>query len=106
MLKILQARLQQYVNCEIPDVHTGFRKGIETRDQIANIRWIIKIAREFQENIYFCFVDYAKAFNCVDHNKLWKILKEMGINLYAGQEATVRTGHGTTDRFQIGKGVH
>ena len=99
MLKILQARLQQYVNCELPDVQTGFRKGRGTRDQIANIRWIIEKAREFQENIY-CFIDYVKAFDCVDHNKLWKILKEMGIldhltfllrNLYAGQEATVRT---------------
>ena len=93
---------------------TGFRKGRGTRDQIANICWIIKKAREFQKNIYFCFIDYPKAFDCVDHNKLWKILKEMGIpgyltcllrNLYAGQEATVRTGHGTTDWFQIGKGV-
>uniref|UniRef100_A0A4W2IAR7 Reverse transcriptase domain-containing protein n=1 Tax=Bos indicus x Bos taurus TaxID=30522 RepID=A0A4W2IAR7_BOBOX len=114
MLKILQARLQQYVNCELPDVQTGFRKGRGTRDQIANIRWIIKKASKFQKNIYFCFIDYAKAFDCVDHNKLWKILKEMGIpdhltcllrNLYAGQEATVRTGHGTTDWFQIGKGL-
>ena len=114
MLKILQARLQQYVNHEIPDVQAGFRKGRGTRDQIANIRWIIEKAREFQENIYFCFIDYAKAFDCVDHKKLWKILKEMGIpdhhtylltNLYAGQEATVRTGHGTTDWFQIEKGV-
>ena len=114
MLKILQARLQQYVNRELPDVQTDFRKGRGTRDQIANIRWIIEIAREFQKNIYFCFFDYAKAFDCVDHNKLWKILKEMGIpdhltcllrNLYVGQEATVRTGHGTTDWFQIGKGV-
>ena len=104
MLKILQARLQQYVNRELPDVQVGFRKGRGTRDQIANIRWIIKKAREFQENIYFWFIDYAKAFDCVDHKKLWKILKEMGIpdhltyllrNLYAGQEATVRTGHGT-----------
>ena len=111
MLKILQARLQQYVNCELPDVQAGFRKGRRTRDQIANICWIIKKAREFQKNIYFCLIDYAKVF----HNKLWKILKEMGIpdhltcllrNVYAGQEATVRTGHGTTDRFQIGKGVH
>ena len=100
MLKILQARLQQYVNLELPDVQVGFRKGRETRDQIANIWWIIKKAREFQKNIYFCFIEYAKAFNCVDHNKLWKILKEMGIpdpltcllrNLYSGQEATVRT---------------
>ena len=99
MLKILQARLQQYVNCELPDVQAGFRKGRGTRDQIANIHWIIEKAREFQKNIYFCFIDYAKAFDCVDHNKLWKILKEMGIqdhltcllrNLYAGQEATVR----------------
>ena len=106
MLKILQARLQQYVNCELPDGQAGFRKGRRTRDQIANIHWIIEKAREFQKNIYFCFIDYAKAFDCVDHNKLWKILKEMGIpdhltcllrNLYAGQEATVRTGHGTTD---------
>ena len=114
MLKILQARLQQYVNRELPDVQAGFRKGRETRDQIANIPWIIEKAREFQKNIYFCFIDYAKAFDCVDHNKLWKILKEIGIpnhltcllrNLYAGQEATVRTGHGTTDWFQLGKGV-
>ena len=114
MLKILQARLQQYVNCKLPDVQAGFRKGRGTRDQIANIRWIIKKAREFQKNICFCFIDYAKAFDCVDHNKLWKILKEMGIpahlncllrNVYAGQEATVRTGRGTTDWFQIGKGV-
>ena len=115
MLKILQARLQQYVNCEIPDVQAGFRKGRGTRDQIANIHWIIKKVRQSQKNIYFCLIDYAKAFDCVDHNKLWKILKEMGIpdhftcllrNLYAGQEATVRIGHGTTDWFQIGKGVH
>ena len=114
MLKILQARLQQYVNRELPDVHVGFRKGIGTRDQIANIRWIIEKAREFQKN-YVCFINYAETFDCVDHNKLWKILKEMGIpdhltcllrNLYGGQEATVRTGHGTTDWFQIGKGVH
>ena len=114
MLKSLQARLQQYVNRELPDVQAGFIKGRGTRDQIANIHWIIKKAREFQKNIYFCFIDYAKAFDCVDHNQLWKILKEMGIpdhltcllkNLYAGQEATVRTGHGTTDWFQIGKGV-
>ena len=106
MLKILQARLQQYVNFELPDVQTGFRKGRGTRDLIANISWIIKKAKELQKNIYFCFIDYAKAFDCVDQNKLWKILKEMGIpdhltcllrNLYAGQEATVRTGHGTTD---------
>ena len=110
MLKILQARLQQYVNREPSDVQAGFRKGRGTRDQIANIHWIIKTAREFQKNIYFCFIDYAKAFDCVDHNQLWKILKEMGIpdhltcllrNLYAGQEATVRTGHGTTGWFQI-----
>ena len=114
MLKILQARLQQYVNRELPNVQAGFRKGRGTRDQIANIRWIIKKAREFQKNIYFCFLDYAKAFDYVDHNKLWKILQEMGIpdhltcllrNLCAGQEATVRPGHGTTDWFQIGKGV-
>jgi len=112
MLKILQARLQQYVNRELPDVQAGFRKGIGTRDQIANICWIMENAREFQKNIYFCFIDYAKAFDRVDHNKLWKILQEVGIpdhliyllrNLYAGQEATVRTGHGTTDWFQIGK---
>ena len=102
------------MNCEFPDVQAGFRKGRGTRNQIANICWIIEKAREFQKNIYFCFIDYAKAFDCVDHNKLWKILKEMGIpdhltcllrNLHAGQEATVRTGHGTTDWFQIGKGV-
>ena len=114
MLKILPARLQQYVNRELPDVQAAFRKGRGTRDQIANIHWITEKAREFQKNIYFCFIDYAKAFDCVDHNKLWKILKEMGTpdhltcllrNLYAGQEATVRTGHGTTDWFQIGKGV-
>ena len=109
MLKILQARLQQYVNCELPDVQDGSRKGRGT-----NIHWIMEKAREFQKNIYFCFIDYAKTFDCVDHNQLWKILKEMGIpdhltcllrNLYAGQEATVRTGH-ETDWFQIGKGVH
>ena len=114
MLKILQDRLQQYVNHELPDVQAGFRKGRGTRDQITNICWIIEKAREFQKNIYFCFIDYAKTFDCVDHNKLWKLLKEMGIpdhltcllrNLYAGQEAAVRTGHGTTDWFQIGKGV-
>ena len=114
MLKILQARLQQYVNCELPDVQTGFRKGRGTRDQIANIHWIMEKAREFQKNIYFFFIDYAKAFDCMYHNKLWKILKEMEIpdhltcllrNLYAGQEAIVRTGHGTTDWFQIGKGI-
>ena len=115
MLKIFQARLQQYMNHELPDVQAGFRKGRGTRDQIANIHWIIGKAREFQKNIYFCLFDFAKAFDCVDHNKLWKILKEMGIpdhlthlliNLYAGQEATVRTGHGPTDWFQMGKGVH
>ena len=114
MFKILQVRLQQYINRELPDVWAGFRKGSFRRDQIANICWIIEKAREFQKNIDFCFIDYAKALDCVDHNKLWKILKEMGIsghltcllrNLYAGQEATVRTGHGTTDWFQIGKGV-
>ena len=109
MLKILQARLQQYMNCELSDVQAGFRKSRGTRDQIANICWIIEKAREFQKNIYFCFFDFAKAFDCMDHNKLWKILQEMGIldhltcflgNLYAGLEATVRTGHGTTDWFQ------
>ena len=110
MFKILQARLQQYVNHELPDVQDGFRKGRGTRNQIANIHWIIENAREFQKNIYFCFIDYAKAFDCVDHNKLWKIMKEMGIPdhltcLLRNQEATVRTGHGTTDWFQIGKGV-
>ena len=114
MLKILQARLQQYVNHELPDVQAGFRKGRGTRDQTANIHWIIEKAREFQKNIYFCCIDYAKAFDCVVHNRLWKILKEMRIpdhvtcllrKLYAGQEATVRTEHGTTDWFQIGKGV-
>uniref|UniRef100_A0A4W2FEK4 Reverse transcriptase domain-containing protein n=1 Tax=Bos indicus x Bos taurus TaxID=30522 RepID=A0A4W2FEK4_BOBOX len=114
LLKILQARLQQYVKRELPVVQPGFRKGRGTRDQIANICWIIEKAREFQKNIYFCFIDYAKAFDCVDHNKLRKILQEMGIpdhlicllrNLYAGQEATVRTGHGTTDWFKIRKGV-
>ena len=114
MLKILQASLQQYVNCELPDVLAGFRNGRGTKDQIANICSQEK-AREFQKNIYFCFIDYAKAFDYVDHNKLWKILKEIGIpdhltcllrNLYEGQEATVRTGHGTTDWFQTGKGVH
>ena len=115
MLKILQARLQQYMNHDLLDVLAGFRKGRGTRFQIMNICWIIEKASEFQENIYFCFIDHAKAFDCVDHNKLWKILQEVGIpdhltcllrNLYAGQEATVRTGHGTTDYFQIGKGVH
>ena len=114
MLKILQARLQQFVNCELPNVQAGFRKGRGTRDQTANIHRIMEKAREFQKSIYFCFIDYAKAFDCVDHNKLWKILREMGIpdrltyllrNLYVGEEATVRTGHGTTDWFQIGKGV-
>ena len=109
MFKILQARLQQYMNREPPDVPAGFRKGRGTIDQIANIRWIVKKAREFQKNIYFYFIDYTKAFDCVDHKKLWTILKDMGIpdhlncllrNLYAGQEATVRTGHGTTDWFQ------
>ena len=114
MLKILQARLQQYVNQELPDVQAGFRKGRGTRDQISNIGWIIEKAREFQKNIYFCFIDYAKAFDCVDHHKLWKILKEMGIpdhltcllrNLYAGQEATVRSAHGTMAAFKIGKGL-
>ena len=114
MLKFLQARLQQYMNRELPDVQAGFRKGRGTRDQIANTCWIFKKASELQKNIYFCLIDYAKAFDCVDHNKLWKILKEMGLpdhltcllrNLYAGQEATVRTEHRTTDWFQIGKGV-
>ena len=114
MLKIPQASLQQYMNHELPDVQAGFRKGRGTIDQTANIHWIIRKAREFQKNIYYCFIDYAKAFDCVDHNKLWKILKVMAIsghltcllrNLYAGQEATVRTGHGTTDWFQTGKGV-
>ena len=112
MLKILQARLQQYVNCELPDIQAGFRNGRGTRDRIANIHWIMEKAIEFQKNIYFCFIDYAKTFDCVDHNKLWKILKEMGIADHltcllrnAGQEATVRTGHGTTDWFQIGKGI-
>ena len=106
MLKILQARLQQYMNHELPDVQAGFRKGRGTRNQIANIHWIMEIAREFQKNIYFCFIDYSKAFDYVDHKKLWKILKEIGIpdhftcllrNLYVGQEVTVRTGHGKTD---------
>ena len=114
MLKILPARLQQCVNCELPDVQAGFRKGRGMRDQIANILWIIEKAREFQKNIYFCFIDYAKAFDCMDHNKLWKTLKEMGVadhltcllrNLYAGQKAIVRTRHARTDWFQIGKGV-
>ena len=107
--------MQQFLNRELPDVQASFRKGRRTRDQIANIHWIIEKAREFQKHTYFCFIDYAKAFDCVDHNKLWKILKQMGIpdhltcllrNLYAGQEATVRPGHGTTDWYQIGKGVH
>ena len=114
VLNILQASLQQYVYRELPDVQAGFRKGRGTRNQISNIEWIIEKARGFQKNIYFCFIDYAKDFDCVDHHKLWKILKEMEIsdhltcllrNLYTGQEATVRTGHGTTDWFQIGKGV-
>ena len=113
MLKILQARLQQYMNRELPDIQAGFRNSRGNRDQIANVCWIIEKAREFQKSI--CFTDYAKAFDCVDHNKLWNILQEMGIpdyltcllrNLYAGQEAIVRTGHGTMDWFQIGKGVH
>ena len=112
MLKILQARLQQYVNHELPDVQAGFRKGRGIRNQIANICWIMEKAREFQKNTHFCFIDYVKAFDSVDHNKLWKILKEMGIpdhltflirNLYAGQEATIRTGHETTDWLQTGK---
>ena len=115
MLKILQPRLQQYMNWECPDVQAGFKKGRGTRDQIANLCWIIEKAREFQINIYFCFIDYTKAFDCVDHKKLWKILQYMGIpdhltcllrNLYAGQEAPLRTGHGTMDWFQIGKGVN
>ena len=115
MLKILQARLQQYVNCELPDVKAGFRRGRGTTDQIAYICWIIEKMREFQKNIYFCFIDYSKALDCVDHNKQWEILQEMGIpdhltcflrNLCAGQEATDRTGHRTTDWFQIRKGVH
>ena len=114
MLKILQARLQQYVNCELPGIQAGFRKGRGTRGQIANIRWIIEKAREFHKNIYFFFIDYAKAFDCVDHNKLWKILQEIGIpdhltrllrNLYAGEEATVGTGYAATDWFHTGKGV-
>ena len=114
MLKILQARLEQFVNRELPDVQAGFGRGRGSRDQIANIRWIIEKARGFQKNIYFCFIDYAKTFDCMDHNKLGKILQDMGTpdhltclfrNLYAGQEATIRTGHGTADWFQIGKGV-
>ena len=115
MFKILQARLQQYMNRELPDVQAGFRKGRGTRDQIANIYWIIEKAKQFQKKICFCFIDYAEDFDCVDHNKLWKILQEMGVpdhltcllrNLYAGQEATVRTSQGTTDWFQIRKGVY
>ena len=114
MLKILQARLQQYVNHELPDIQVGFRKSRGTRDQIANIYWIIQKAREFQKNIYFCFAEYAKALDGVNHNKVWTILKEMGIsdhltcllrNLYAGQETTVRTRHGTMDQFKIRKGA-
>ena len=114
MLKMLQVRLQQYMNCELLDVQAVFRKGRGMRDQIANIRGIIEKARKFEKNIYFCFIDYTKALACVDHNKLWRIFQEMEIpdhltclmrNLYSGQEATVRTGHGTTDWFQIGKGV-
>ena len=114
MLKILQARLQQYMNQELPNVKASFRKIRGTKYQIANICWMIAKAREFQKSIYFCFIDYAKAFDCVDHNRRWKILQEMGIpdhltcllrNLYADQEARVRTGHGATDWFQIGKGV-
>ena len=115
MLKILQVRPQQYMNRELPDVQAGFRKGRGTRDQIANIHWIIEKGNKFQKNVYFCFIDYAKAFDYVNHNKLWEVLQEMRIldhftcllrDLYAGQEATVRTGHGTKDWFQIGKGVH
>ena len=114
MLNILQTMLQHYMNCELPDVQSGFRKGRGTRDQIANIHWITEKAREFQENIYLSFTDYVKAFDCVDHNSLWKILQEMGMpdhltcllrNLYAGQEATVRTGHGATNWFQIEKRI-
>ena len=114
MLKILQARLQQYMNCELADFHAGFRKGRGTRDQIANICWIIKKAKAFQKNIYFCFIDYAKTFDCVDNYKVWKILKKMGIpdpltyflrNLYTGQEAIIRIGHRTTGCFQIRKGI-
>ena len=114
MLIFFLARLQQYMNSELPDVQAGFRKGRGTRDQIANICWIIKKAREFQKNIYFCFIDYAKAIDCMDHNQLQKIVKEVGLpdhltcllrNLYAGQEATVGIGHGTMDWFQIWKGV-
>ena len=114
MLKIFQVRLQQYVNHELPDIQAAFRKGRGNRDQIVNIHWITETVRKFQKNIYFCFTNYTKASDSVDHNKLWKILKEMGLpdhltcllrNLYAGQEATVRTGRGITDWFQIGKGV-
>ena len=114
MLKILQARLQQYMNSELPDVQARFRKGKGTRDEMANTCWTIEKTREFQKNIWFCFIDYAKDFDCMDHNKLWEILKEMGIpdhltcllrNLYAGQEETVRAQHGTTNWFQIRKGV-
>ena len=114
MVEILQVRLQQFMYQDVPDIQAVFRKGKRTRDQIANIHWIIEKAREFQKNIYFCFIDYTKAFDCVDHNKLWKILKEMGIpghlpchlrKLCAAQEATVRTGHGTKDWFQTGKGA-
>ena len=113
MLKILQVRLQQYMNHELPDVQYGFRKGRGTRDQIANTHWVIEKARKFQKNTYFCFIDYANTFDCVDHNKPWKILKEMEVsdhltcllrNMHAGQEATVRIGHETMDWFQIGKG--
>ena len=113
MLKILQAKLQQYMNRELPDIQAGFRKGRRTRGQIANIRWIMEKAREFQKNIYFCFIDYAKAFDCVDHNKLENSERDGNTrqpelpvrNVYSGQRATVRTGCGTTDWFQIGKGV-
>ena len=114
ILKILQARLQQYVNWELPNIYTGFRKGRGTRDPISNLHWIIEKAKEFQKNVYSCFIDYAKAFGCLDHNKLWKTIEEMEVpnhftchlkNLYAGQKATIRTGHGTTDWFKIGKGV-
>ena len=114
MVEIVQARFQQYVNCELPDVQAGFRKGRGTREQMANIYWIIKKTREFQKNIYLCFIDYAKFFDSVDHNELWQIVQELGIldhlicllrNMYAGQEATARTGRGTTDWFQIRKGV-